>query len=136
MSRINELTDCIKEIIKIPPRKRTDEDKDKLRSLRAERKRLKWNDYISSYCKRKRQENKRFGMTIHSVSNRLHSDSDKIKQLKATNSELQTTNTELNKQVVNLQKQAVVSQKQIIVLQKQVDDYRFKLIRLSEKLTA
>ena len=111
--------------------------------LRAERKRLKWNDYISSYCKRKRQENRRFGVTISNVGNRLQSDGDKIKQLKTANAELQTANIESKAQIVELQKQVVdsgkqiiVLQKQIIVLQKQSDDYKLKLVRLSERLIA
>ena len=136
MSRINELTDSIKGIIKIPPKKRTDEDRDELKSLRAERKRLKWNDYISSYCKRKRQENKRFGVTISNVSNRLHSDSDKIKQLKTENTELKTVNGRLQTANEEFKKKEIDSQKLILVLQKQVDDYKLKLVRLSERLIA
>ena len=103
---IEDLTTRIAEILKIPPRKRSDDEKSELTQARAERKRLKWNAYIAQYGKAKRKNFKRMNTAVQGVCRRLERDKQAFERLQQENRELK----------------------------KEIESYKVKLVRLTEKL--
>ena len=110
---IDNLTAKIKEIITIKPSNRTDDDKTNLKEFREERKRLKWNMYISNYAKKRRTNFKRLNTAVNKSMSKFDKDKETILKLRNDKKEL------LNR---------------IEALEKDIEIYKIKLVKLTEKL--
>ena len=85
---IDSLTTKIKEIITIKPSNRTDDEKTNLKELREERKRLKWNMYISNYAKKRRTNFKRLNTAVNKSMSKFDKDKETILKLRDDKKEL------------------------------------------------